>query len=154
MPELLVERPRKGMRAKLNRARLKSLAEADALPSRMGVRKQRKVSRSDTKYQTDHFGPLRRYLNAQVGRPWRKVYGEICEKADTRSTVQDHVRLHLDDFVARPSIGRDGGWLWRGRPFAPAQPAGWYRWMQLYVDPRDGLLKRVKRRKRPAARRR
>ena len=144
---MLVERPRAGWRVKLKRARLKKLGLADALPARMGALKSHKVGGSESKGQRDHFAPLRRYLARQVGRPWRKVYAEICEHADGRSTMGDHVRLHVEHFVAQPTIGRDGEWLWRGRPFHRVAPSPRHLWQPLYVDPRDGILKRVKKAK-------
>jgi hypothetical protein len=75
---------------------------------------------------------LRRYLERQVSRPWDKVYSEIAECLRVDSTVQQHVRDHLHDFVA----------------IKPRRVARWYRggtlWCQpLYVDPVSGLLCRT-----------
>jgi hypothetical protein len=83
----------------------------------------------------ESLGPLRRYLERQVGRPWNKVYAEIAARLCLDNAVQQHVRDHLRDFVAvtprrqihdwRASVS---GGLWR-------QP--------LYVNPVTGLLCRT-----------
>lgn len=95
-----------------------------------------------THWTGDHFGPLKRYLRSQVGRPWNKVWSEVCEDNDSRSTVQDHVRLHVEDFVhirvvvdrngdLRGQVGHWGGYLRKiGRG-------------ELYVCPKSGLLREL-----------
>src|SRR5580700_2479089 len=102
--------------------------------------------RGDRKQLNENLAPLRRFLESQVGRPWDKVFSEIAERLRADSTVQQHVRDHLRDFVAtRPRRGiavwysRDNETLWH-------QP--------LYVDPRDGILKRTDRLPEQRARRR
>src|SRR5258708_38763728 len=47
------------------------------------------------KHLNENLAPLRRYLMAQVGRPWDKVYGEIRGTIDTRSAIGLHVLQHL-----------------------------------------------------------
>ena len=47
----------------------------------------------------ENLAPLQRYLARQVGRPWNKIYAEIAEHLKPTSTVQQHVRDHLKDFV-------------------------------------------------------
>src|SRR4051812_46638630 len=46
----------------------------------------------------EHLGPLRRYLESQVGRPWDDVFAEICRYIDRGSAVQDHVRDHVEQY--------------------------------------------------------
>ena len=48
----------------------------------------------------ENLAPLRRYLRAQVGRPWNNVFSEICAGIDGHNTVQQHIRQHIDDFIA------------------------------------------------------
>ncbi len=139
MFKVIVERPRLGARFRINRARL---ADSEALPSRVGMKRFRKLNRTDTKMLNENLAPLKRYLMKQVGRPWNKVYSEICKNLDASNTVKQHVRDHLQDFVVlKVAVGRDGAWM-NGNE----QP-GWKMnnlpWRQpLYVDPNDGLLKR------------
>ena len=39
----------------------------------------------------DKLGPAKRWLAAQVGRPWSKVYSELCAKFDSRTIAGRHV---------------------------------------------------------------
>ena len=63
----------------------------------------------DGKQLNENLSPLRRYLAKQVGRPWNDVYSEICSFLDTGSTVKQHVRQHLTDFVTlKTFVDEDG----------------------------------------------
>jgi hypothetical protein len=135
MSRVIVERPhikdykdRKG-----RKGRGRSLED---LPAKQGVRRPHR-ERGGGKSLNENLAPLRRYLERQVGRPWDKVYSEIAEGLRVDSAVQQHVRDHLEDFVAtRPRRGISGGYR-RGHDGLWHQP--------LYVDPRDGILKRTDR---------
>jgi hypothetical protein len=88
----------------------------------------------------ENLAPLRRYLRSQVGRPWSKVFSEISANIDRRSTVQQHIYQHIDDFIAIQVERRDGrlvdlkpGW----RPVAANEGL----LQELYVDPRTGLIR-------------
>jgi hypothetical protein len=88
----------------------------------------------------ENLTPLRRYLNAQIGRPWNKVFSEICAGIDRRNTVQQHIHQHIRDFIAIDVDVREGQLV----DLAP-------RWgilglgsgisQELYVDPRTGLIR-------------
>jgi hypothetical protein len=62
---------------------------------------------------------------SQVGRPWDRVYSDICRYVDRGNVVQKHILTHLYDFVAERAVW-DGGTLvyagrkewWTGRPIA------------------------------------
>ncbi|MFN7923750.1 MAG: hypothetical protein U0Q16_26850 [Bryobacteraceae bacterium] len=75
----------------------------------------------------EHLGPLRNYLVNQVGRPWDKVYSEICQGIDRRSVIGAHVLQHVPDFVDLPN-----------------EHDCWPRRTDLYVHPRTGILLRRK----------
>lgn len=84
---------------------------------------------------SDLIGPLLRYLRSNVGRPWDKVYSEMCEHLDFRKTIGRHIFEHVQGIVSlHCSMGEDGkiyeltGW----RPDRPVEG--------LYVHPRTGLL--------------
>lgn len=63
----------------------------------------------DGKQLNENLSPLRRYLAKQVGRAWNDVYSEICSFLDTGSTIKQHVRQHLTDFVTlKTFIDEDG----------------------------------------------
>ncbi len=104
---------------------------------RRGVREK-----GGSKRLNENLSPLRRYLEKQVGRPWNKVYSEISAVLRADSTVQKHVRDHLWDFVKlHPQTvhlsvyPREGGRI--------REETAWPQ--PLYVDPKDGILKRSAR---------
>lgn len=47
----------------------------------------------------ENLTPLWRFIQGNVGRPWDKVYSEICESISVNSTVQKHVLDHLKSMV-------------------------------------------------------
>ncbi|MCR9271435.1 MAG: hypothetical protein NXH72_15700 [Hyphomonadaceae bacterium] len=139
MFKVIVERPRWG-----SRHGVRSKLRHDKVPDRKRATGRRMVLEGMgwTKCLNENLAPLKRYLNKQVGRPWNKVYSEISAHLDTSSTVKQHVRDHLTDFIlVDVTVARDGSFMasnhW-GRPMAPDQ---W--WAKLYVDPNDGLIKRT-----------
>jgi hypothetical protein len=87
----------------------------------------------------ENLNPLRRYLHAQVGRPWSKVFSEICATIDRRNTVQQHVHQHIDGFIATNVGLRDGQLIdfTNGR----CLPLSHSYYQELYVDPRSGLVR-------------
>jgi hypothetical protein len=64
-----------------------------------------------TKSLNENLKPLERFLRGNAGRPWSKVYAEICEGLNVRSAVQKHVRDHLSGLVDLRVFERDGE-LW------------------------------------------
>jgi hypothetical protein len=101
-----------------------------------------------TKSLNEHLGPLNRYLNSQVGRPWNQVFSEICAHVRRDSAVQDHVRDHVADFVTTNVVLIDGvachggGGRFGGRTYGLPLRGG-HTHQQFYVCPLTGLLRRV-----------
>jgi hypothetical protein len=129
MAKVVVERPRiKAFKTRKGRA-----ASFEDMPAHEGMRRSR-VLLGDRKELNENLAPLRRYLEKQVGRPWNKIYAEIARYLRADSTIQQHVRDHIKDFVAvQPRRVSHGWWsrdLW---------------WQPLYVDPGSGLLCRTDR---------
>ena len=151
MFEVIIERPRWGSRMRYPRSRRRvdkvvSRMDPDSLPFRLGH--NRDIGQSlvhARKYLSETLNPLRRFLEGQVNRPWNKVWSEICANLKTSSTVLQHVRGHVMDFVAIDIICKDGErWVrsfWRGT--IRLSESGY----ELYVDPRTGILRRNKPRK-------
>lgn len=142
MDKVIVERPRLGgggRRPKGLRKR-ERLAMADLAPSREGYRRR---WTSWQKHLNEHLGPLRRYLQSQVGRPWNKVHSEISQHLRLDSAVQSHVLDHLWDYVEVNARLVDGVVC-----SATGEPIGkrhcWQRRL-FYVCPKSGLLKTVRR---------
>jgi hypothetical protein len=137
MSRVIVERPRLGG----GRTRKGRASALEDLPGQEGMRRPHMRS-GDCKMLNENLAPLRRYLERQVGRPWNKVYSEIARHLRIDNAVQQHVRDHLADFVAvKPRRLSGRAYL------AGGGTEHWDRlWYQrLYVDPRDGLLKRTDR---------
>ena len=84
---------------------------------------------------SDRLGPLRRYLEKQIGRPWRTIEGEIRKALDTRTVIGRHLWDH-----ARVMIHTEVRMNPDGRPF----DLRGYPISHLYVHPRSGLLLRPK----------
>jgi hypothetical protein len=147
MAKVIVERPRKKgcawNKPKGYHRRLRRYGD-DGPPPREGIKA---CWQGHTKYLNEHLGPLRRYLDKQVGRPWDKVYSEICAHISRNSAVQDHVRDHVDDYVNTHVILIDGvpchgsGGKAYGWPLHEMQGMRYRPW---YVCPRTGLLRRMK----------
>jgi hypothetical protein len=100
-------------------------------PKSIGLRRHAR-ERGGFKLLNENLAPLGRYLGAQVGRPWDKVYSEIAANLRVSSAVQQHVRDHLKDFV---NLHRAPGRWPAGLASRP-----WYE--PLYVDAR-GYLRRT-----------
>lgn len=146
MAKVIVERPRRGG----GNTRKGRAVPLDDLPFGEGMRRPH-VSHYKEKTLNENLAPLRRYLDRQVGRPWRKVYAEISANLRVESTVDQHVRDHVRDFVAlKPRLGIND--------FKHRADGIWHQ--DFYVEPEDGLLKRtadlpaLRRERRIAAQRR
>jgi hypothetical protein len=102
-----------------------------------------------TKMLNENLSPLRRFLETQVGKPWDRVYAQICEHVSCDSAVQKHVLEHLDQMVERNPV------ILRGVPHDPIARGGELhplyghgRWAQFYVCPKSRLLRIAKQKKR------
>jgi hypothetical protein len=141
MSKVIVERPRMGRsRARINTGRTRVVVDDDGEPLRAsrGGRAPKSDKLQKTKNLNENLNPLKRYLASEVGRPWRKVFSEISEHLKSTSTVQQHVRDHLDDFVAVRTRSEKGV-VWAqtrwGRPLPISDTGHLY-----YEHPRTGLL--------------
>lgn len=136
MAKVIVERPRLGSRLPSKRKgydrRTARLAWEDQ-PKREGM----KVRSGAGKSLNEHLAPLRRYLERQVGQPWDKIFADICRHVDRNNPVQDHVRDHLDDYVATCVIIHRGE-LYHASGYGVGRPLN----SLFYVCPRTGILKR------------
>lgn len=149
MGKVLVERPRLGhddprVRKGYRRQAAKALAAGDG-PTREGM----KARTPRSKRFNEHLGPLRRFLDANVNRPWDKVHAEIREHVDPGNMVQKHVLTHLYDYVVtqveeidgEPYDARPRRWGFQ-RGERPSLRASYSP--QWYVCPRTGLLRKSK----------
>ena len=151
MGKVLVERPRLGRRraekwpGKGYRKQLrKCLQTGDSPPQREGIKRAYKHG---LKHFNEHLGPLRRFLDSNVGRPWDKVYAEICQHVDRGNVVQKHILTHLFDYVVTHTVLIDGEPCcgersWGHHYGAPLRT--YDRRDQWYVCPKSGLLRKSK----------
>ena len=145
MAKVIIERPRYGswMRARHRKGyhRQQQRIKPEDQPKREGIAEP---YRGNRKNLSENLAPLRRFLQSNVGRPWDKVFSEICARINRNSAVQDHVRDHVWDFVALHVVLIDGLPCYgTGRRYSEPLGTGW-RWPPFYVCPRSGLLKRVR----------
>lgn len=105
MKDLLVNTGRRGGGGKANysRSALRD-ADPDTLPSRIPTGRHR-IYGYDAKELGDRLAPLKRFLEANCGRPWADVYSEICKVADHRSIRGYHLRQHVWQYVVPSNHG-------------------------------------------------
>lgn len=146
MSKVIVERPRQG-HAEPNlhqRGRDRALARDEDLPKFSAHRESHsKGYYGDRKQLNENLNPLRRFLRANVGRPWRKVYSEVREHLRVTNPTQLHVMQHLVGFdgsfgfvCLHVEIGSDG----KARPKPPNKYRSEFGQDEFYVHPRTGLL--------------
>lgn len=141
MSKVIVERPRIGHSNKTVRhGRTRPLEDDEGEPLRARAPKRPKPVK--TKYLNENLAPLKRYLAAQVGRPWSKVYSEISANLKPTSTVQQHVRDHVEDFVAVKTRMAAGKVRTAQGKYGRGDIALEDDWRPFYVHPRTGLLRR------------
>lgn len=147
MSKVIVERPRWGSRMRTVR-RVRRLdprhvvideEAVDPYPSRIGHKAHAKQSRR-IKSLNENLAPLRRFLDKQVGRPWDDVWSEISAQLRPTSTVQQHVRDHVDDFVAVRTFLHEGNVYFHTTTGPRSLENPRYRWLRLYVCPTTGKL--------------
>jgi hypothetical protein len=142
MHKVIVERPRmlrskwKNRKTALRLSesqRAQAIGDADDYDSG----RPRASSARHEKQLNENLAPLKRYLMRQVGRPWDKVYSEICRTIDTRSAVGLHVLQHVEDFIAVDTFIENGEVRERRRYWF-MRPRG------LYVHPVTGIIRLTK----------
>jgi hypothetical protein len=132
MYKVIVERPRRWKGRDALAARLRNDFDG---PMRLGTR-----AGYGYRELNENLAPLRRYLHAQIGRPWNKVFSEVCAGIDRRNIVQQHIHQHIRDFIAI-DVGVRGGRLVDLAPRSAFLARGSGISQELYVDPRTGLIR-------------
>lgn len=141
MSKVIVERPRVGHAQRTVRpGRTRPLEDEDGEPLR--AREPARSLPYRSKSLNENLAPLKRYLAAQVGRPWNKVYSEISANLKPTSTVQQHVRDHVEDFVAIKTRMEAGKVRTSQSKFGRGDLALEDDWRPYYVHPKTGLLRR------------
>jgi hypothetical protein len=137
MDRVVTDRPRhKGRWCNDIKIKYKSLEDA---PTKQGMRRPY----TNRKEFSDHIKPLLRFLSSNIGRPWNKVYSEICEHITLDSTMQRHILEHVKTSVELDVQMIDGNphhttvRAWHSG-YLPIESTRNYQ--QLYVHPANGLL--------------
>ena len=93
----------------------------------------------------ENLNPLYGYLHKSVGRPWDKIYSEICKMFDKRSVVNQHILEHVPDRVCIDTkMADDGKTVLCYRRYGRAYESLKESYTQYYVHPRTGILLRNK----------
>jgi hypothetical protein len=141
MAKVIVERPRWGHRhGHIDEGRKRPVTDDDGEELGFFARTNKRTKK--TKMLNENLAPLRRFLAAQVGRPWDAVHSEICAHIRPSNTVQQHVLQHVPDFIATRVWREANGELWVhhgrwGRPMRLSECR-----VRLYVEPETGLVRR------------
>ena len=142
MHKVVIERPRwnPGRSKNGRRANLPD----ELLPKVEGIRRPH-VRR---KGLTDLLGPLKRWLQSQVGRPWNDVYSQACAVIKPDSIIRAHVKTHLLQFVQRDTLMHDGKVCaletgYGGRGIVPVEELSGRCRNLFFVHPETGLLQIV-----------
>lgn len=106
----------------------------------LSERETKRVGWHNNKEFADLLNPLERWLRKQVGRPWDKVWSEICSVADARSVQGRHVRQHIGFAVRLDVHRREDGKIVQNGGYGFVLQKG-----ELFVDPKTGLLMKVRR---------
>ena len=138
-----------GRRVKQVRHTIKLKEVFDEVGGKVGMQKYHRIGGSDVKSFGENLSALHRFIGQQVGRPWSKVYSEICEVCKKTGAVQNHIFLHLYQYIIRPENVKiiDGKPYEFGTRFGRETEITYSEgsWGGIYVDPRDGIIKRGRR---------
>ena len=138
MHKVVVERPRWNAGPGKN-GRRANLPD-ELLPKFEGMKRPHRYRKG----LTDLLGPLKRWLQANVGRSWNDVYSEACAVIKPDSIIRAHIKTHLLQFVERHTFIHEGKVCvldtgYRGRGIVPVEERG-YGWNLFFVHPQTGLL--------------
>ena len=90
--------------------------------------------RHNRKEKRIHLAPLRRYLRAQVGRPWNDVYSDVCHTFQGVVSNGDRLTNYIDwDVELNVRVRTDDGELITERGYSVGGNT-------LYVHPETGIL--------------
>lgn len=149
--KLLTERERIGHKAKfhdIRNAKGNKNIDPDMSGGKESIHRQRRSSvKVNRKSFNENLNPLKNFLRVNVGRPWDKIYSDICTAFDKRKVVNNHILEHLFQYVEREVYIIDGKphtmnkFRYSSSPEYSLIEPGSSRWPNYYVDPRDGIMK-------------
>lgn len=92
--EIVIERPRGGMRIKSTRLAgyHKELNRITQEATEEGLLRPYLIkNRYKSKWLSDHLGLLLRLLRSQVGQPWNQIYSRLCRDLNPQTLAGQHV---------------------------------------------------------------
>lgn len=143
--KLLTERERLGHGMKFHEvrgAKGNRTFDEDAVGGKESIHRRRRESLVPRKRFNENLNPLKDFLRTNTGRPWDKVYGDICKAFDKRKVINNHILEHLFQYVETKDLEViEGKVYWRSnwRGLVPIKES----YSEWYVDPRDGILKKT-----------
>ena len=143
MKKVVVERPRWGSRVRNQKfgKKLRYIPGHDYEEEPKKARGFESFHDGFGKLFTDVLGPLYRYLDSNVGRPWNKIYSEMCAGLDKRKTTGRHIFQHVEQMVERDCyVGEDGKVRYSRYRNHILGGGGSREVCGFYVHPRTGLL--------------
>ncbi|MBK9386605.1 MAG: hypothetical protein IPN34_17470 [Planctomycetes bacterium] len=150
MAKVLVDRARRGVKsAKFDRRRNRRAAKHDVNVSLKHAESSDAGSIAESmgrgrlygfncKELNDYLSPLKRFIEANVGRPWDKVYSEIRARVRFENTVQQHIMQRIWGYVERNVVLDDQAMPCESRSSRPL------RRNEFFIHPISGLLLRGK----------
>lgn len=100
--EVLITRPRSGGHGS-RKTQLRPKKDFEHLPEQEGIRRPYNKGWNRKEF-TDHISPLKRWLRKQVGRPWNKIWSEICQVVDARDIIGKHLLDHVKGEVQTDQV--------------------------------------------------
>jgi hypothetical protein len=152
--KVLTEQPRRGSNSRNLKTRVRFKYYDDAREDRYSLPKTGKMlmgnrelgPHDESKGFTDKLGPVKRWLDSQVGRNWDGVYSEI-KQAFPNTNKQNHHLLdtHLMGYINRNATVEKSN---KGRRVFTADGYAGRRELRpgdIYVDPKTHVLMRYRK---------
>lgn len=154
MGKVITERPRSGGRVKTPKGskRRDQQYDLEDQPKREKIRQKWHNSNGGSKQSTDVLGPLRGYVLSVVGRPFAKVNSEISKVLRPTGLSGSHAQDHFWDMLVTKVYIDEEGYPCHS-DMTGVSKKGYGKRLRLspsmyssiaYVDPRDGIIKKVK----------
>lgn len=96
----------------------------------------------------ENLSPLRRFIESRCGELWDDVYSDICSTFSMNTTVEQHILLHVEQYVHTNTVMHEIDGVMRvchrgyyGNGLYPIDESHWY---DFYVHPETGILTKSK----------
>lgn len=101
--------------------------------------RKRHIMNYGGKQLTDHLHPMERFLVSRCGKPWDKVWSEICKVLKGNGMQANHVKEHVKNYVGGVTHGGQKDSMWKSYRDKPE-----YMYTLVYVD-ENGILRENKK---------